>query len=308
MVHSSGMRWRYLNRFSALVLAVGCGSSTQGGGVAQPDGGALDGGTPSSGADASASGMTIYDSESGVTWLADANLPATNRFGIPVCTASRAEPCINASGSMGYKSAVAWVSAMNAAAYLGHTTWQLPTSPKTDTGCTKTGPNGNSFGFACAKNAMGALYYQVLGIKAPNTAVPIPKNTASPFANFQPYLYWSGTSAGGNGYSSLSFNSGFQGANTEYNFLYVLPMLPGKIPGAPAGTGKGLQVNPDGKSVYDPVANVTWLADANLAATNTFGLPPCTAVDAPNAETGLRDRSAPFLSSYEGDRITWRSR
>jgi hypothetical protein len=41
--------------------------------------------------------------------------------------------------------------------------------------------------------------------------------------------------------------------------------------------GNALEVNPGGQTVYDPVANVTWLANANVAATNTFGLPPCKA-------------------------------
>jgi hypothetical protein len=40
-------------------------------------------------------------------------------------------------------------------------------------------------------------------------------------------------------------------------------------------TGNGLQVNPGAQTVYDPVTNITWLANANLAATNTFGLLTC---------------------------------
>src|SRR6185295_5678879 len=109
-----------------------------------------------------------------------------------------------------------------------------------------------------------------------NTAVPIPTNTAAPFSNFQPYLYWSGTvSSDGNGQGSFSFSSGFQGSNSAPNYLYVLPMIQGKIPGTPAPVGTGLQLNPDGQSVYDPVSGVTWAANANLAASNPFSLPPC---------------------------------
>jgi hypothetical protein len=75
-------------------------------------------------------GDTVYDTVNRVTWLADANLPAkrlpdkTNfRFGLPLCPNLRiepTEPCVNASGSMNYTSALAWVAAMNAANYLGH--------------------------------------------------------------------------------------------------------------------------------------------------------------------------------------------
>jgi uncharacterized protein (TIGR03437 family) len=223
----------------------------------------------------SADGITVYDTVNNISWLADANLPASNRFGLPVCSASGPQPCVNPSGSMSYQSAAAWVSAMNAANYLGrHTNWQLPTTPTTDKGCGKTGPTGGNFGFDCSLGALGSLYYNALGLKPPNTAVPIPHNTAGPFSNFQPYLYWS-QSPGAGGNATLSFNSGFQGANTVDNFLYALPMIPGKISGTPPATGNGLEVNPGGQTVYDPVTNVTWLANANLAATNTFGLPPC---------------------------------
>jgi hypothetical protein len=130
-----------------------------------------------------------------------------------------------------------------------------------------------------------------LGLDAPNTAVPIPSNTAGPFSNFQPNLYWSQTIGGvpadacyasmACGNATFSFNTGFQGANTLENFIYVLPMIAGKIAGTPTATGTGLQVNPGVQTVYDPVTNVTWLANANLAASNTFGLPYCTSPTTP---------------------------
>ena len=119
------------------------------------------------------------------------------------------------------------------------------------------------------------MYYTALGLAAPNTAVPIPNNTAGPFINFQPYLYWSQTSTASLGVGTFSFNTGIQGSNTKPNFLYALPMIQGKISGTPPASGNGLEVNPGGQTIYDPVANVTWLANANLAATNTFGLPLC---------------------------------
>ena len=148
----------------------------------------------------SADGMTVYDTVNNITWLADFNLPASNRFGLPVCSGSAIDTktCVNASGSMSYQAAAAWVAAMNAANYLGHNNWQVPTTPSTDnTGCTFTGPNGNSFGFDCSAGALGSVYNNALGLKAPSTAVPIPNYTIGPFSNFQPYYYWSqtGTSA-----------------------------------------------------------------------------------------------------------------
>ena len=119
-------------------------------------------------------GITVYDSANNISWLANANLAATNRFGLPVCNASGTQPCVNPSGSMSYKSAAAWVQAMNAANYLGNTNWQLPTTPLADSGCGFVGPQNNSFGYGCSASALGSLYYNALGLKSPNTAVPIP--------------------------------------------------------------------------------------------------------------------------------------
>lgn len=201
----------------------------------------------------SADGQTVHDTRLHVTWLANANLPASQTFNIRG---------VNASGTMTYQTALQWVRALNAAAYLGHTTWQLPTTAPHDETCAKTGRHKESFGFGCAGSALGSLYYTEFRLHEPNTAVTVPANKAGLFRNVQPYLYWSASPAtdAAQGFVSFSFASGFQGANVAPNYLYVLPMIEGKIPGAPAGT------------VYDPRANVTWLADANLAAENTFGV------------------------------------
>jgi hypothetical protein len=222
-------------------------------------------------------GQTIYDVVNHVTWLTDANLPAQQRFGIPLCGEPMVDPCLNASGLMDYPSATAWVSAMNNANYLGHSNWQLPTTPFMDSSCADKGPPGNSFGSGCNANALGYIYYKALGFRAPNTALPIPPNRVGPFRNFQPDLYWSNSFGGGlpNSIADFNFVSGAQGGSTQTDFLNVLPMIQGKIPGTPPSSGMGLQVNPDGQTIYDPVAGVTWLADANLAATDTLGLPRC---------------------------------
>jgi hypothetical protein len=217
----------------------------------------------------SADGQTVYDPNLNVTWLADANLAGKQTFGVPN---------INKRGTMDYATALQWVAALNAAdqgrGYLGHNNWQLPTAPVTDRSCARTGRNGESFGFHCSRSALGSLYYGPLGLREPDTAVRIPANTAGPFHDFQPYLYWSGSAAADpkQGFVSFSFDTGFQGANVTLNYLYVLPMIQGKLPGTPPATGQGLEVNPGGQTVYDPIAQVTWLANANLAAKQTFGV------------------------------------
>lgn len=216
-----------------------------------------------------ADGQSIHDPNLHVTWLADGNLAGKETFGVSN---------INKDGSMDYATAVKWVAAMNASdggrGYLGHNNWQLPTAPATDTTCAHTGRHGESFGFHCSGSALGSLYYISLGLHEPNTAVPMPANKVGPFKDFQPYLYWSESPAADpkQGFVSFSFNTGFQGANVAPNYLYVLPIIKGKLPGTPPDSGQGLQVNPDGQTAYDPVAQVTWLADANLAAKQTFGV------------------------------------
>jgi hypothetical protein len=230
-------------------------------------------------------GRTLHDSRLAVTWLADANLAASETFGVPY---------VNKSGSMSYATAVRWVAAMNAsnsgAGYLGHTNWQLPTVPDIDATCALTGPHGERFGFNCSASALGSLYYVSLGLREPDSAVPNSQNQVGPFQNFQPYLYWSKSPAADpkQGFVSFSFSSGFQGANVWRNYLYVLPMIAGKLPGTPAAPNNRLQANPGGTTVYDPIARVTWLADANLASRQTFGLAEINPDGAMDHETAVR--------------------
>src|ERR1700694_5539884 len=62
-------------------------------------------------------GLTVHDTVNNISWLANANSPASNRFGLPVGTGPGTQICVNTSGSMRYDAAVAWVAAMNAANY-----------------------------------------------------------------------------------------------------------------------------------------------------------------------------------------------
>ncbi|HLJ73847.1 MAG TPA: hypothetical protein VKU62_04635, partial [Thermoanaerobaculia bacterium] len=132
----------------------------------------------------SADGLTIHDTSLHVTWLANANLAATQRFGVSG---------IASNGAMKYATAFQWLAALNASNYIGHNNWQLPASLSIDTTCGATGPSGSSFGAGCMGSAMPSLYYKALGLQFPDTAVPIPSQTTGPFTNFQPYLYWSDT-------------------------------------------------------------------------------------------------------------------
>jgi hypothetical protein len=228
----------------------------------------------------SADGSTVFDTSTGLTWLQNADLPASQAFGLD-CSPTRTTDCINPNGSMDWVAARDWIARMNNADYLGHNNWQLPPTATFDVGCTAAGTHGNSFAFNCSGSALGSLYYNSLGLTAPNSALPTAQNTVGPFTNFQPNNYWSGTKnpSSGLGYLTFSFATGLGdrivGANAMSDpsnpnkvtsiggtFLNVLPM----IPGTPTGAGP-LQSTLGGQGVFDPATGVTWAADASLAAT-----------------------------------------
>ncbi len=218
---------------------------------------------PSPPAQVGPSGETVHDDIFKVTWLTDANLAAKETFQVPN---------INHSGSMDYQTAIAWVKAMNARNYRGHNNWTLPTSPKVDKGCNSR--KDNNFGYNCTLSGLGSLYANSLHYSWPRSVVGISGNRVGPFKNFQPNIYWTAEAAGKNknGFDTFSFNNGFQGSNVDQNYFYALPMVAGPRPCPPAAAGGGLQLSSDGKTVYDPVSCVTWPADANLAASEKFGL------------------------------------
>ena len=144
-------------------------------------------------------------------------------------------------------------------------------------------------------SALGSLYYTALGLKAPNTAVPIPNNTVGPFSNFQPYLYWSQTNGQRHRLRHFFFQYRVPGQQYHAQFPVCAADDPGQNTRNAARHGQGLQVNPGGQTVYDPVTNVTWLANANLAATNTFGLPTC------------KDQGTPKLCVNQDGAMNWNS-
>ena len=54
--------------------------------------------------------------------------------------------------------------------------------------------------------------------------------------------------------------------------MYVLPMIEGRLAASAPAAGTELQPSADGQTVYDPQMNVTWLANANLAAEMRFNV------------------------------------
>jgi hypothetical protein len=62
-------------------------------------------------------GGLVYDDVLNITWLQDANLPATKTFGVSG---------IREYGMLSWYESQDWIVAINAASYLGYNDWRLP--------------------------------------------------------------------------------------------------------------------------------------------------------------------------------------
>ena len=226
----------------------------------------------------------VYDPNQSVCWLANANLAANANM-----QSSLGVTGINPNGSMDYRTALRWVAALNAynngSGYLGHNNWQLPVAPLADHTCADIGTNGGSFGPQCAGSALGNLYSQGLKQTFPGSVAPNLNAAVGPVRDLKASYYWAlqnngGTSGTSNGGQEIfSFANGIQGGTTiNDTYYYVLPMIAGAIGSAPPCSSGGSGVVPytsgpaSGAAVYDCNTGYTWLADANLAASNPFGI------------------------------------
>ena len=218
----------------------------------------------------SADGLTVYDATLKVTWLANANLAATNSFGVTG---------VNPDGSMSWNTAQNWVAAMNAANYLGHNDWTLPPTLQPDPGCTQK-TSLATFAYNCTGSHMGELFYNALGGSKGASMSSLNNSSARLFRNFQPYLYWSGTvyPVVGKSSWSFSFDNGFEGTNLNANAMYAIPEFTEEHvtpPPPPPNVGIGVTPAVDAKStlapsangqlVYDATLKITWLAAMNAA-------------------------------------------
>lgn len=139
-----------------------------------------------------AGGQAHYDDDLNITWLADANYAQTSGF--------------DPDGLMTWSAALAWVGSLNVDNHLGISHWRLPNADVNgDTAiveCITPDP-------ACNDNEMGYLFYRGgVGL-----------GSAHPFANIQPYFYWSSTEYTpnvANAYS-FTFNGGGQYADFKGN-------------------------------------------------------------------------------------------
>ncbi len=202
---------------------------------------------------------------------------------------------INPNGSMDYVTAQKWVAALNGynngAGYLDHNDWQLPAAPMVDITCSNTGPGNGSFGPLCSGSALSNLYSAGLKLSFPASVAPGFGATVGPLHNLKSSYYWAQETNSG-GQIVYSFANGIQGGvTTKDNYFYTLPMIPGAIGTPPSCSAQGAIVIPytagpaAGNAVYDCNTRYTWAADANLAASNTFGITGNLTIPASSSRT-----------------------
>ena len=163
------------------------------------------------------SGQAIYDSDQDITWLANANLSATNTFGVSGVAARMEWDMTNE-----------WVAAMNAdggTGYLGYNDWFIPTVIQPDNNCSSTyvpEQGGDTVGHNCSGSPMGHLYY-VDGI---TTDMP------GLFSNLKTdYFYGNEWSHSSDYVWTFGFSgSGYQGVGWKLFPYHVMVARPGDVP------------------------------------------------------------------------------
>ena len=173
-------------------------------------------------------GAAVYDATTNLTWVSNANLAATNAFGVSG---------IDPAGSMSWAIANSWIAGMDAANYLGYNNWVLPTTLQPDATC-GTQSGGISSGYGCTGSQMGNLFYNALGGVAGASITATHNANYNLFSNVQSnHFYWSGTEyAPSTTYLAwnFNFNVGSQTINYKYNYLYALAVRPGDVGGPSA--------------------------------------------------------------------------
>jgi len=192
-------------------------------------------------------GGLIYDSGLDVTWLQNANLAATNGFGVSG---------IGGSGVMTWDTAQSWIAAMNAAHYLGYSDWRLPTMVDTGApGCdfayvgTDCGYNVQTASGGKTYSELAYMYYSASSLDnkgnydtsgnfQPGYGLvddPANPNDESLFTNIQSGTYWSGLEVASDTLNAWSFFTpqGRQGADNKQIVGYAWAVRPGDVAAVP---------------------------------------------------------------------------
>ena len=145
-------------------------------------------------------GGLIYDDVLNVTWHQNVNLAKIKNFGVSG---------INSDGKMSWYAADQWISAMNAANYLGYSDWRLPSTPDEPY---LWGYDGTtSAGYNITTSEMGYMYYvnlENIGLYAIDGTHPLPAyglKNYGPFINLPADEYWSGVEAGIDSFGNMTW-------------------------------------------------------------------------------------------------------
>ena len=166
-------------------------------------------------------GQAVYDTDRDISWVADANLAATNTFGLSTGVSLGTYPgdssgvsgIINANGTMNWPGALFWIDAMNTANYLGFNDWRLPSTLVPDNGCTDFDGTlrTDSRGWDCTGSEMGHLFYDEFGATRLTSVLTTGTPTElAKFSNVQSAHYWSGSELSSSNAWDFNFLSGFQ--------------------------------------------------------------------------------------------------
>jgi len=170
-------------------------------------------------------GQVVYDDDRDITWLSDANLAASNTFGVPGINTFTA-------GWMTWSTANAFINAMNAANYLGFNDWRLPTIVDPDFSCTSIlgDPVAGPEGYNCSGSDMGHLYFDEFhAVISANVLISGNQAELAKFKNIETNNYWSVDSIYSASAWSFNFYYGRQGTAYKTFEFFVWPVRDGDV-------------------------------------------------------------------------------
>ncbi len=179
-------------------------------------------------------GKIVNDTDLNISWIADANLAATNTFGVG---------SIGATGATDGYNVYNWINAMNAANYLGFNNWRLPsTTDIGGSGCSSAITfNGGTCGYNVNPNTseMAHLFYTELGNNATFNTAGNPQSgglaNSGPFSNVQTGAYYHSSLVAGNASAEwrFSFRDGLQTDDLRGFNLYTMVVRDGQVSAVP---------------------------------------------------------------------------
>jgi hypothetical protein len=152
----------------------------------------------------------------GLTWTADANLAASETFGVTG---------IDANGIMTWDKALEWIDAMNMANYAGVNDWRLWSALNRN----GSGPCSE---FDCTDSELGHLFYIEGGLSASDMITSSTVLT-DVFTNMQDNVYWSDTEFFVSDAWYFGTDVGDQSNFSKGNQVYVWAVRPGQVAAAP---------------------------------------------------------------------------